>query len=50
MKIPFVDLYAQYKSIQTEIDAAIAGVIQNTSFIVAPRFSSSKMICRFYRY
>lgn len=33
MKIPFVDLYAQYKSIQTEIDAAIAGVIQNTSFI-----------------
>lgn len=33
MKIPFVDLYAQYKSIQTEIDAAIANVIKHTSFI-----------------
>jgi dTDP-4-amino-4,6-dideoxygalactose transaminase len=33
MKIPFADLYAQYKSIQPDIDAAIAGVIQNTSFI-----------------
>lgn len=32
-KIPFVDLYAQYKSIQNEIDAAIAASIQNTSFI-----------------
>ena len=32
-KIPFVDLYAQYKSIQNKIDAAIAASIQNTSFI-----------------
>ncbi len=32
-KIPFVDLYAQYKSIQTEIDEAIKTSIQNTSFI-----------------
>lgn len=32
-KIPFVDLYAQYLSIQEEIDAAIAGSIRETSFI-----------------
>ena len=32
-KIPFVDLYAQYKSIQNEMDAAIKTSIQNTSFI-----------------
>lgn len=33
MKIPFVDLHAQYLSIKEEIDAAIAGVIANTAFI-----------------
>ncbi|MAE85410.1 MAG: erythromycin biosynthesis sensory transduction protein eryC1 [Flammeovirgaceae bacterium] len=33
MKIPFVDLKAQYESIKEEIDKAIAGVINNTSFI-----------------
>ena len=33
MRIPFVDLYAQYQSIQSDIDQAIAGVIRNTSFI-----------------
>lgn len=33
MKIPFVDLKAQYRSIQTEIDNAIANIIENTSFI-----------------
>ena len=33
MKIPFVDLYAQYKSIQADIDAAIAGIIRDTAFI-----------------
>lgn len=32
-KIPLVDLKAQYDSIKDEIDAAIARVIQNTSFI-----------------
>tara|TARA_Y100000310_G_scaffold274290_1_gene290203 strand:+ start:5766 stop:6848 length:1083 start_codon:yes stop_codon:yes gene_type:complete len=34
MKIPFVDLKAQYKSIQKEIDAAIAEIMANTSFIM----------------
>ena len=33
-KIPFVDLKAQYRSIRGEIDAAIARVIENTSFIL----------------
>ena len=31
MKIPFVDLKAQYESIKEEIDAAIADVIANTA-------------------
>lgn len=34
MKIPFVDLKAQYKSIQSEIDRAIAGVIEKSAFIM----------------
>lgn len=33
MQIPFVDLKAQYKSIQSEMDAAIASVINETAFI-----------------
>ena len=36
MKIPFVDLFAQYKSIQPEIDAAIADVIASSAFIRGP--------------
>jgi dTDP-4-amino-4,6-dideoxygalactose transaminase len=34
--VPFVDLKAQYQSIKSEIDAAIARVIENTSFILGP--------------
>ncbi len=33
MKIPFVDLYAQYLSIQKDIDQAIEKVIKNSSYI-----------------
>jgi dTDP-4-amino-4,6-dideoxygalactose transaminase len=33
MKIPFVDLKAQYNSIKTEIDTAISNVIVETAFI-----------------
>jgi dTDP-4-amino-4,6-dideoxygalactose transaminase len=36
MKIPFVDLHAQYLSIKPEIDAAIAGVIDDSAFIRGP--------------
>jgi dTDP-4-amino-4,6-dideoxygalactose transaminase len=36
MKIPFVDLYAQYLSIKSEIDAAIGQVIAQSSFIRGP--------------
>ena len=34
--IPFVDLKSQYAAIKEEVDAAIAGVIANTSFIGGP--------------
>jgi dTDP-4-amino-4,6-dideoxygalactose transaminase len=33
MNVPFVDLKAQYDSIQPEIDAAIASVIRQTAFV-----------------
>ena len=33
MKIPLVDLKAQYRQIKGEIDAAIEGVLENTAFI-----------------
>ena len=33
MKVPFVDLNAQYLSIQGEIDSAIHDIISNTAFI-----------------
>ena len=33
MNIPFVDLHAQYKSIQREVDNAIASVIHESAFI-----------------
>ncbi|HEX5315224.1 MAG TPA: DegT/DnrJ/EryC1/StrS family aminotransferase, partial [Candidatus Kapabacteria bacterium] len=33
MKVPFVDLHAQYLSIKAEIDSAIAEVIAQTAFI-----------------
>lgn len=33
MKIPFVDLYAQYLGIQSEIDSAIAAVIRESGFV-----------------
>jgi len=33
MKVPFVDLKAQYQSIKNEIDTAIYDVISKTAFI-----------------
>ncbi|RYD84852.1 MAG: aminotransferase class I/II-fold pyridoxal phosphate-dependent enzyme, partial [Verrucomicrobiaceae bacterium] len=36
MQIPFVDLYAQYQTIKTEIDAAIADVIARSAYIRGP--------------
>jgi dTDP-4-amino-4,6-dideoxygalactose transaminase len=36
MKIPFVDLHAQYLSIKAEIDAAISEVIAQSAFIRGP--------------
>lgn len=36
MKIPFVDLHAQYLTIKRDIDAAIADVIANSAYIRGP--------------
>ncbi len=36
MKIPLVDLYAQYQRIKPEMDAAIQRVIDHSSFILGP--------------
>ena len=35
--VPLVDLKQQYASLKAEVDAAIAGVIENTSFILGPQ-------------
>src|ERR1019366_7218395 len=40
MKIPFVDLHAQYLSIKPEIDAAIADVIAQSAYIRGPHVES----------
>src|SRR6266704_821116 len=37
MKIPFVDLHAQYLTIKPEVDAAIAEVIAQSAFIRGPQ-------------
>jgi dTDP-4-amino-4,6-dideoxygalactose transaminase len=36
MKVPFLDLHAQYLSIKDEIDAAICEVIRNSAFVRGP--------------
>lgn len=36
MAIPLVDLKAQYRAIKPELDAAVARVLENTSFILGP--------------
>jgi dTDP-4-amino-4,6-dideoxygalactose transaminase len=37
MKVPLLDLNAQYQSIRTEIDAAVGQVLQSNRFILGPR-------------
>jgi dTDP-4-amino-4,6-dideoxygalactose transaminase len=36
MKVNFLDLYAQYESIKSEIDDAIAAVVKSSSFVLGP--------------
>jgi len=36
MEIKYLDLQAQYRSIKTEIDAAIAKVVESSSFVLGP--------------
>lgn len=40
MKVPFVDLHAQYLTIKPEIDAAIAAVIAESSYIRGPHMEA----------
>jgi len=40
MKIPFVDLYAQYLTIKPDIDTAIASVIANSDYIRGPQMDA----------
>lgn len=44
MKIPFVDLHAQYLSIKHEIDTAIAEVIAQSSFIRGPHVDAFEQL------
>ncbi|MCC6553569.1 MAG: DegT/DnrJ/EryC1/StrS family aminotransferase [Polyangiaceae bacterium] len=37
MPVPFVDLLAQYRAIQREVDAAIAEVLATSEFVLGPR-------------
>ena len=39
MKVPFLDLKIQYRSIKTEIDTAIQNVIDNAAFILGKSVS-----------
>jgi len=40
MKVPFVDLHAQYQSIRPEIDAAFVAVIAESAFVRGPHVES----------
>lgn len=44
MKVPFVDLKAQYKNYQTELDQAITSVINETAFVGG---SNNKFVMKF---
>src|SRR5271166_1387541 len=39
IKVPFLDLKAQYRSIKPEIDATVAGVLENCQFVLGPEVS-----------
>ena len=39
MKVPFLDLKTQYHSIKKEIDEAVLGVLESTSFVLGKRVS-----------
>ena len=46
MKIPFVDLHAQYLTIKPEIDAAIQDVIANSAYIRGPHVDKFEKLWR----
>jgi dTDP-4-amino-4,6-dideoxygalactose transaminase len=40
VKVPFVDLQAQYRSIRHEVDRAIADVLERASFVLGPQVTA----------
>jgi dTDP-4-amino-4,6-dideoxygalactose transaminase len=40
VKVPYLDLRAQYRNIKSEIDAAIAGVLESCQFVLGNEVSS----------
>tara|TARA_B100000214_G_scaffold294598_1_gene224356 strand:- start:518 stop:1618 length:1101 start_codon:yes stop_codon:yes gene_type:complete len=48
IKIPYVDLYPQYEEIRTDIDSAIADIINRSDFITGPTVEKfEKSICNY---
>ena len=48
IKIPFVDLYPQYEEIKSDIDIAIASIIEQSDFITGPTVDKfEKAICEY---
>ena len=46
MKVPFLDLKAQYQTIKDEVDPAIQDILDNTAFILGKSVSTvRKRIC-----
>ena len=40
VKVPYLDLKAQYRSIKPEIDAAISGVLESCQFVLGPEVAA----------
>jgi len=40
LKVPYVDLKAQYHSIKSEIDAAVLGVLESSQFVLGPEVAA----------
>ena len=48
MKIPFIDLQAQYQAYKTEIDTAIQGVLDSSQYIMGPELTKLEEGLAFY--
>ena len=46
MKVPYLDLGAQYRALKREIDAAVIGVLDSTQFILGPEVAARVALVR----